>query len=288
MHNETRTVWWKEALIGGLIGCQYGLVQVAVGHPFDTIKTKMQAQNDFKGLSFSQSIRKVYKSDGPTGFYKGGTSIMLGSSFFRSAQFMSFEAVHSRFDPKNLTGQPYEKIFTYVIPNCFGLEVRTLTAGLVSGICRTLAECPFEYVKIRKQVKADFRLLNAYHGVFPLMLKNSLMVSIGFSMIDILRRNTNAWKSNTGIFLASGFATIFCHILIWPIEVFRNYYMSRNKDQLEKYSGVLRKNIQEQGYMKALFRGAVPGLISTFLRNGLASLILQKVQKLVTYLGFRN
>jgi solute carrier family 25 carnitine/acylcarnitine transporter 20/29 len=288
MHNEKRTVWWKEALIGGLIGIQYGFVQVAIGHPFDTIKTKMQAQQEFKSKTFLQSMNTVYKIDGISGFYKGGTPIILGSSFFRSAQFMSFEAVHSRFDKRNLKGKPYEKFFTYVIPNLYGLEIRTIAAGLASGICRTLAECPFEYVKIRKQVKADFSLLNAYHGVLPLMLKNSLMVSIGFSMIDILRRNTNAWKSNTGTFLASGFATIFCHVLIWPIEVFRNYYMSRNKDQMENYRGVLRNNIKEQGYMKALFRGAVPGLISTFLRNGFAILILQKVQMLVTHLGLRN
>jgi solute carrier family 25 carnitine/acylcarnitine transporter 20/29 len=289
-HNEKRTVWWKEALFGGLAGLNYGIIQVTFGHPFDTIKTKMQVQEEFKNLSFTKSLRKVYALDGVRGFYRGGLSIILGSSLFRSIQFSGFEAVHSRFEKNNLQQKSYERFFTYSIPYTKGLEVRTIAAGLVSGICRSLAECPFEFVKVRMQVKSNFSFFNVYHGLLPLMAKNSLMVSIGFCFIDTFRRNTNAWKSSLGIFLATGVSTIICHILIWPIEIFRNFYMSRNKSEIKgnSFRSVVKKNIQLYGVFGGMFRGALPGLISTFLRNGLAMVLLQKIQKLITHLGLRS
>lgn len=289
-HNEKRTVWWKEGLIGAFIGVQYGLVQASVGHPFDTIKTKMQVQEDYKNLKFTESIKKLYRFDGVKGFYRGAVSIVMGASLFRTAQFSGFEAFHSRFDKRNLKKKWYEKYFLYEIPYTRGLEVRTVAAGVVSGICRSLTECPFEYVKVRRQVKTAYTFRQLYHGLFPLMMKNSLMVSIGFSFIDIFRRNTNAWNSSLGVFLASGFSTILCHILIWPIEIFRNFYMAKNKDEIKR-SGILlvmKEKIHTHGMLYGMFRGAVPGLLATFIRNGLAVAILQKVQKLITYLGFRN
>lgn len=288
-HNEKRTIWWKEALFGAFAGLQYGLVQVSVGHPFDTMKTKMQVQEEFKQLRFSESVKKVYLADGVRGFYRGGLSIILGSSFFRSVQFSGFEAVHSRFDQSNLKGRGFEKFFVYVIPYTSGLEIRTIAAGLASGICRTLAECPFEFVKVRKQTKTHFKFTNIYHGLFPLMLKNSLMVSLGFIFIDSFRRNTNAWKTSLGVFLASGCSTLLCHIIVWPAEIFRNYYMSKNKSENIKSMNVLmRDNIKTYGLVKGIYRGALPGLMSTFLRSGLGMVLLQKFQKLVTYLGLRT
>jgi solute carrier family 25 carnitine/acylcarnitine transporter 20/29 len=41
-HNEKRSHWVKEGAIGLGTGILFGLTNVVVGHPFDTIKTKMQ------------------------------------------------------------------------------------------------------------------------------------------------------------------------------------------------------------------------------------------------------
>jgi hypothetical protein len=286
-HNEKRTDWWKEGVIGAIIGIQYGVIQASVGHPFDTIKTKMQVQEDFKKLKFAESIKKVYKKEGIVGFYRGAAAIALGSSIFRSAQFSAFEAVHSRFDKSNLKNKNYEKFFTYVIPHTKGLEIRTVAGGLASGICRSLAECPFEFIKVRKQVKTEYSYRQLYHGLLPLMLKNSLMIMSGFSLIDTFRRNTNAWNSSVGVFLVSGFSTLVSHIFIWPIEIFRNSYMAKNRNEVVGLNVIMKDKIKTHGLIFGTFRGALPGLISTFIRNGLAIALLQKLQKLFTYLGFR-
>ena len=42
-HGEKRTVWYKEAMISCITGGLFGATNTIVGHPFDTVKTKMQA-----------------------------------------------------------------------------------------------------------------------------------------------------------------------------------------------------------------------------------------------------
>jgi solute carrier family 25 (mitochondrial carnitine/acylcarnitine transporter), member 20/29 len=287
-HNEKRTVWWKEAIFGLVTGIQYGITIVVIGQPFDTVKTKMQAQDDFKSKNFSQTMHTIFKKDGIKGFYSGGSSIVIGSSLFRSTQLLVFEAVHSRFDKNNLKNKNFEKFFTYTIPHTLGLEVRTVAAGLAAGIGRALVECPFEFIKVRKQTDNIISVKNIYRGIKPLILKNSLMICLGMSMLDSIRRNTNAWKTSYGLFIASGVCTLTAHILIWPIEVFKNYYMAHDKRDVKNINNLIRSNIRIHGVLGGIFRGALPGLISTVMRNGIALIIFQKMQRLITLSGLRN
>lgn len=287
-HNEKRTVWWKEAIFGLITGMQFGITIVIIGQPFDTVKTKMQAQEEYKSKSFLQSINSIYKQEGLRGFYRGGTSIVLGSSLFRSAQLSIFEAIHSRFDRNNLTDKNYEKYFTYEIPYTKGLEVRTVVAGLACGVGRALVECPFEFVKVRKQTQKKINVKHIYQGIWPLTLRNSLMMCLGMSMLDSIRRNTNAWSSSFGIFMASGICSLFAHLIIWPIEVYKNYQMASEKKDLVNMHKVIKINISTYGLFGGLFRGVLPGLISSVMRNGIALIIFQKTQRFITQSGLRD
>lgn len=99
-HNQKRTVWYKEGLLGLATGVLYGSTSVAVGayervacvillesrptvakswllnaktgHPFDTIKTKMQAQAQYMGKnSMISTFVNVFKQEGIRGWYRG-------------------------------------------------------------------------------------------------------------------------------------------------------------------------------------------------------------------------
>ncbi len=45
-HNHERSDWKTEALLSLISGVIYGGTNTIVGHPFDTMKTKMQAQSN--------------------------------------------------------------------------------------------------------------------------------------------------------------------------------------------------------------------------------------------------
>ena len=41
MQEEKKTIWYKEGLIAAVTGILFGASNTIIGHPFDTIKTKM-------------------------------------------------------------------------------------------------------------------------------------------------------------------------------------------------------------------------------------------------------
>jgi solute carrier family 25 carnitine/acylcarnitine transporter 20/29 len=43
IHDEKRVEWYREGLYSLITGFLFGATNSFVGHPFDTIKTKMQA-----------------------------------------------------------------------------------------------------------------------------------------------------------------------------------------------------------------------------------------------------
>ena len=104
MHTEKRADWLIEAKITLACGFLYGITNTIAGHPFDTIKTKMQAQEGHmatannKGPGFISSLKNVWTKEGPLGFYRGCIPPMIGSVIFRSVQFSSYEAFFTATD----------------------------------------------------------------------------------------------------------------------------------------------------------------------------------------------
>jgi len=98
-HSEKRAAWYTEGLIAFGTGITYGATNALVGHPADTVKAKMQVQTGFvKGADAGMMgvVKRVWRTEGPVGFFRGVVPPLLGSSVYRSAQFAVFEAVFTR------------------------------------------------------------------------------------------------------------------------------------------------------------------------------------------------
>uniref|UniRef100_A0A1I8GII2 ADP/ATP translocase n=2 Tax=Macrostomum lignano TaxID=282301 RepID=A0A1I8GII2_9PLAT len=94
-HNEKRAHWLKEGGIGLGVGILYGVTNVVVGHPFDTMKTKMQAQQGFDTGGMLKAFNKTWRAEGVIGLYRGCIPPLWGSGIFRSTQFAVFESVYT-------------------------------------------------------------------------------------------------------------------------------------------------------------------------------------------------
>ena len=90
-HNHDRDEWHREFLFSLFSGMLYGATSVVVGHPFDTIKTKMQAQSEYltKAGPWSTLVN-VLKKEGFKGLYKGAVPPFFGSMMYRALQFSIF------------------------------------------------------------------------------------------------------------------------------------------------------------------------------------------------------
>jgi len=150
MHSEKRTTWYRDGGIALLTGFLYGGSNTLVGHPFDTVKTKMQAQaghmaegQEGRGPRYLATIAKVYRTEGLTGFYRGWMPPFLGSVLYRSTQFTVYEAFYTKAEQGNFLKS--------TIPWSGGLECRVLAGGVLASSARAFIECPFEYAKVKRQ-----------------------------------------------------------------------------------------------------------------------------------------
>jgi solute carrier family 25 carnitine/acylcarnitine transporter 20/29 len=143
-HGEKRTVWWKEGLLSAFTGCLFGATNTIVGHPFDTIKTKMQAQSEHMGarVTYTQTIRSVLRNEGALYLYKGAMPAGIGSIVYRATGFSVYELFYTKWE--------HNEKLRKKIPFTGGIEQRTFFAGWLSGSFRAFLECPFEYAKVRR------------------------------------------------------------------------------------------------------------------------------------------
>ena len=119
----------KEGIQGLGCGLVFGVTSPLIGHPFDTIKTKMQAEPAFmnkvrsaprrvhagspvltirrcrpanRPFLFPQgmiaSFRTVVQTQGVRGLYRGLLPPLLGSSIFRSVQFAVYGACYGTME----------------------------------------------------------------------------------------------------------------------------------------------------------------------------------------------
>ena len=145
-NNERRSTWYHEGALTLMTGTLYGATSVIVGHPFDTVKTKMQAQSTHMAIGdrhpgYFETIGKVMKTEGPKGFYRGWAPPFTGSILFRSLQFSVYEMVHTKCEQ-------YESL-TRSIPGTYGIQYRVIAGAFMGATARSLVECPFEYAKVK-------------------------------------------------------------------------------------------------------------------------------------------
>jgi len=177
------------------------------------------------------------------------------------------------------------------IPGTFGLEPRIILAGIASGTTRSIIENPFEYSKVQGQIGQKWKVRNLYQGFRLLWMRTTGLMTCYFIMVDSFRRNTNAYKTKYGLFIMNGICATLAFLIIWPLEIVKNQIQSQKSEEFSrKYSisKMFMTNIRTNGVLQGFGRGSVPGLLSVFLRNGAAMIVMNKAQKLLTKLGFRD
>ncbi|KAL1933385.1 hypothetical protein VTP01DRAFT_7475 [Rhizomucor pusillus] len=117
------------------------IIGVAAGYPFDSVKTRMQTE-PYK--SIAACVRHTYQEEGVRGFFRGMLPPIVTVSIIKSISFSVYEESKSFCKAR----------FEYVRRQQLG-SVMTLstTAGAVSGAFIAAFSCPFELVKIHKQLE---------------------------------------------------------------------------------------------------------------------------------------
>nr|ACO12964.1 Congested-like trachea protein [Lepeophtheirus salmonis] len=278
MTEKQRTSFVNNFVSGGF----GGICAIASGHPFDTIKVRLQTmplpspgtQPLYNGAM--DCLSKTVRNEGIRGLYKGMGAPIVGSAPLFALSFMGFG-----LGKKLLQNDPSEELN---IPQLF-------IAGGISGVITTIVTAPGERIKCILQVQHATGGAPRYNGpihVFTSLLKEGGLKSVYrgtaatllrdvpgsggyFASYEVIQRMLapNGDRSQIGIgrtVFAGGMAGL-CH---WGIAISPDVLKSRLQTAPEgKYSGlvdVYRHLMKEEG-PRALFKGVVPVMTRAFPAN---------------------
>ena len=258
----------------------YGTTSVAVGHPIDTVKTKMQAQRGFESGGMIRTLATTLKTQGVRGLYRGALPPLLGSGVFRSTQFAVFEAAYTFLDTRLGRSE---------IPLTGGLQTRVVLSGILASSARAVIETPLEYIKVSGQTQQGWRLSHVYTGFGVTWCRTVGLMCTYFILVDSGRRNAPELFASPllGPFLMSGVAATLGWWVVWPLEYMKSQVQGRYGER-EAVVRRMRRIVRERGGFLALYRGIGPGTLRSFLANGTSMIVMQNAQKKVTDLGLRD
>ncbi|CAD8116168.1 unnamed protein product [Paramecium sonneborni] len=110
------------------------------GHPFDTVKVRMQ-MNDKKNSFFASAI-KIFRKEGILAYYKGMSSPLLADIPSNAVLFGIYEYVFREISSNNKEKKPY--------------ILEWLIAGGVAGIGYAIVVCPAEMTKCVLQMQKEY------------------------------------------------------------------------------------------------------------------------------------
>lgn len=229
--------------------------------------------------SLLESIKMVYRQDGLTGYYKGWIPNFMGSIFFRSIQFSTFESAMTHWETSDSMKQ--------AIPGTGGIQWRVLCAGLLSGSARAIVESPFQYSKCRRQTGQSWEFAGAFKGFSNQYPRATFLMTSFFLQMDSWRRHTNMLKSKFGQFFCSGSAAMIAFWIVWPFDVLLAMNQAETKGVGNTTMDRVRHILKTKGFI-GFYRGILPGSLSIFMRNGSAFIVMAHTQKLLTKMGLRN
>ncbi|KAF2470244.1 mitochondrial carrier [Lindgomyces ingoldianus] len=285
---------------GFVAGVFSGITKLSVGHPFDTIKVRLQTtdHSQFKGPL--DCLLQTLRNEGVKGIYKGATPPLVGWMFMDSIMLGSL-SVYRRilndniFNPTrelNFGQQPKLPVLGHAM------------AGTMAGWTVSFIAGPVEHIKARLQVqyqaqkaqrlysgpidclKKTFRnhgVRGVWHGLSATLLFRTFFC-FWWGTYDIF---TTALKSHTNLstpavnFWAGGLSAQVFWITSYPSDVVKQRIMTDPLGQDRKFPrwrNAARAVYRERGW-RGYWRGFVPCFLRAFPANAMALVAFEGVMR---------
>lgn len=236
-------------------GAAYGMTTVAVGQPFDTIKTIVQSG---KGEGAIAATRRVVAESGIIkGLWRGSLPLVLGGTFMRSAQFGCNDLARDALRDSSV---PSIKIGGVV-------DSHVVLAGMCGGLGRAVIEGPTEFFKIRQQLVAKWSYREAFSGLGVTGARNTGLFTAFVVYLDMLRDTVIGDYS----FIYGATCSNLAWLTVWPLDVVKTQRQSGRHPGVSALA--LLSNAARD---EALFRGLLPGLIRSSIANGTSMVVYKK------------
>lgn len=254
-------------------GCVGGAAGVLVGHPFDTVKVRLQVQNVDKPLyrGTFHCFQSIIRQESALGLYKGLGSPLMGLTFINAIVF-------------GVQGNAMRRLGRDTPLNQF-------LAGASAGAIQCVICCPMELAKTRMQMQGTGEkkskrklyknsvdcLVRIYRkeglrginrGMVTTLLRETPGFGVYFLAYDVLTRHLGCEPEDSymipKLLFAGGMSGIASWLSTYPVDVIKSRLQADGVGGVNKYSGIMdcvRQSVQKEGY-----RVFTRGLTSTLLR----------------------
>ncbi|CAI5759323.1 unnamed protein product [Candida verbasci] len=277
--------------LGFVAGMASGIMKNLVGHPFDTVKVRLQTapQGQFSGPV--DCVLKTFKHEGIFGFFKGMTPPLIGWVLMDSVMLGSLH-VYRR----------YVKDLLY--PNESKLPLLGhVIAGFGSGMTVSFVAAPIEQFKARLQVQYDSKtkLYNGPIDVATKLYKSSGIRGIysGLFATIIFRTNFIFWwgsyelftqyfENKTNLskpainFWSGGLSATVFWIFAYPADVVKQTIMTdspmRSQRKFPHWIDAVKYIYNEKG-LRGFTKGFGPSILRSFPANAAALAAFEAVMR---------
>ena len=243
-------------------GAAYGLAAVVVSQPFDTVKTKQQAELQFQRAGALRTATQTLKEGGPAALYSGFAAAAAGSMLFRAVPFAAYGFSSAQLRQHS----PW-----------WGEHPITLAcvAGASGGFLRSLLECPLEVAKVRRQVGMRWCWTAMYQGFALTAARNTSVIGLFWGILEASRERREALTDNPAMrsFLAGGGCSTVAWLVVFPLDVLKS------RAQAPKLHIQQQQRGSSNGVGGRLYAGLGAGLLRTIFANGLAMIIYDEARR---------
>jgi solute carrier family 25 carnitine/acylcarnitine transporter 20/29 len=161
---------------GAIAGFAAGLAGTILGHPLDTVKTRLQSRTEYKGMY--DCFSKIVRTEGVASLYKGLASPLVSLTLLNMLSFQTYNWCLSMFDKFDMA-----RGVTLLPDRHPGYHY--VVSGAVAGFACSFLSTPFEMVKVQSQLdnlnqrrfKGSLQCalyLTKNYGVFSLFTGNAV------------------------------------------------------------------------------------------------------------------
>jgi len=306
---ETDVTFMHDFVAGGAAGC----ASVIVGHPFDTIKVRLQTSTS----TGSGMLTSLGEFGGVKSLFRGMGAPLSAATAVNAIVFSSY-GLSSRFFDENIKA-PEE--FVNHTANHDPWQ-KAMSCGMFAGLTQCFIICPMEHIKCRLQIQhgrgsADYKykgpvqatrsifkqhgIQRLYQGWWSTALREVPAFGLYFAAYDYLKDRANIFlakqagidetmhaEDHSHTWMASAFAGGCAGSITWaivyPIDVIKTRVQTASLDtpmsQLRMWK--VGSEIAAQHGWRYLFRGLGITLLRAFPVNGTIFPVYEFTLKQVT------
>ncbi|KMT04626.1 hypothetical protein BVRB_8g182800 isoform A [Beta vulgaris subsp. vulgaris] len=292
-----------------LAGLTAGLATVIIGHPFDTVKVKLQKHNtEVHGVKYRNGLHcaaRILQNEGVRGLYRGATSSFIGMGFESSLFFGIYSQTKHSLQVKLQSSGPDPLV---IFPS-----------AAFSGAIISFVLCPTELVKCRMQVQGTGSLIpmsstytstvdcalktlrtegvtGIFRGGMATFLRESLGNAVFFTVYENVRhfmhlQLKDASRDHKGLadlgvgIISGGLGGIAFWSTVLPVDVAKTMIQTNPDPNYSRNPFQVLKLVYKQAGLRGCYAGLGPTIARAFPANAAAIVSWEFAMKV---LGIRH